>query len=733
MSDKQLPPIPLKLNRQESNFLKSKVQQLNQIANIQRKRGLNSDLNPFIESKPKPLPLTPLEKEKINNKIKTLKEIGMSEAEIQNLVEGTEQSQAEVDRLQAEGTRVPLETIKDSVGDLSTMNDPQADEDEVLFQEQFVDAIMRVLKGFRVSSSQLKSIKAAVGQLPSKAPTDSQRRTIQKVMTDVVLLEKSIDVQQAPNHQQDEYYELKHQTIPMVQQFLGQLLDYEPPHFGKRGPSDADLNMTGTPNPQPSQGGFPMSDGTPDNEDELQKQMLSHGMSSDPMLQQLNALRDSGSSNSLSPRELDFDDNDNNKAPMMLSKALKDVTQAVRDEIDKALPDVSEEDREFVLEQIMARRTVPPGLAKVIGDLPAAKIQRMFTGKTNDATKNQIERIREKSKQMGPKMDKVRARLAKAANSRLDPVAALEQGQSPASPFRNPDFDDDVDEYSKSDVSAAIYSALEEGLPEFGEDDLKDNVRHIMRYKRIRKDVVNRLPASPKATIRANIALLQNKLSPERLTSARSKLKKTPPATPRDTRSDIQKALEDSPLFARVKNANGNGLKKKSTHRALTMSKGGKFGALQFDMVRFRQMHLHAKKGRKIVAEGALSMDLHDLLTKRYNPRRNYSSDSIEAYRKIAKLAGISPLMSKQNNKAKILQGRINAKPKQSGSGSGTKYVYYDDPKDLLERLHVIVGSIDAGNNSNQLKQEASQLLDLLKNKKVISEAQYVSILESIM
>jgi hypothetical protein len=183
----------------------------------------------------------------------------------------------------------------------------------------------------------------------------------------------------------------------------------------------------------------------------------------------------------------------------------------------------------------------------------------------------------------------------------------------------------------------------------------------------------------------------------------------------------------------------GQGLSKKKPRHKLTMSEDGQFGSLQINVPKFKQMILHAKRGRKLVAKGPLSPDLHDLLTKKFNSRRNYSQTAINEYRQLAKLAGIEPTVSTTNGKAKLLQGRIgNPKTEKKNTSSSTvvtKYIHkvYTNPDELLERYAVLKGSISSGNASPEVRSEAGQLLDKLKDMEVISQEEFIRLQQQLM
>lgn len=92
-----------------------------------------------------------------------------------------------------------------------------------------------------------------------------------------------------------------------------------------------------------------------------------------------------------------------------------------------------------------------------------------------------------------------------------------------------------------------------------------------------------------------------------------------------------------------------------------------------------------------------------DLLTKRYNPKGNYSPNAIQIFKDLNKLANIP--IHKSSGKSKLAGGTI-----------------FSDFKDLKDRLIKLTGSIDAGNSSIQLRNEVIEILDHLLKKNKISK-----------
>ena len=54
--------------------------------------------------------------------------------------------------------------------------------------------------------------------------------------------------------------------------------------------------------------------------------------------------------------------------------------------------------------------------------------------------------------------------------------------------------------------------------------------------------------------------------------------------------------------------------------------------------------------------------------------------------------------------------------PKHRSSGKsrmvGSSVTYYNDPQNLVERMNILIGSMQAGNNSPELRNDLSQIND---------------------
>ena len=116
---------------------------------------------------------------------------------------------------------------------------------------------------------------------------------------------------------------------------------------------------------------------------------------------------------------------------------------------------------------------------------------------------------------------------------------------------------------------------------------------------------------------------------------------------------------------------------------AYKISSGGQYGNLIIDIPKLMgQLHLVAKKDGNKVIDKKVDFDTLDLLTKRFNSKKNYSDLSKMVFNELNRLSEI-PIHRSSKKYSKI--------------GSGV--VYYNNPNELINRLELLGGSILAGNN----------------------------------
>ena len=73
------------------------------------------------------------------------------------------------------------------------------------------------------------------------------------------------------------------------------------------------------------------------------------------------------------------------------------------------------------------------------------------------------------------------------------------------------------------------------------------------------------------------------------------------------------------------------------------------------------------------------------------------------------------------NQKLKDVKGSgLKRKTKRGG-----QVMFFNDPKEMLKKLELIVGSMVAGNNSIELRNTGAALLDILLKNSILNRSQY--------
>ena len=122
------------------------------------------------------------------------------------------------------------------------------------------------------------------------------------------------------------------------------------------------------------------------------------------------------------------------------------------------------------------------------------------------------------------------------------------------------------------------------------------------------------------------------------------------------------------------------------------------YGGLLVDYPKLmNNMLLDVYKDNKLVYQDKADKSLIDLLTKRYNPKTKYSIDAVRIFNDLNLLTNMAKHKSS----------------KKSNMIGSSLFVDGSDPNKLAKRLEIIVGSLNAGNNSRILKND----LTLINNE----------------
>jgi hypothetical protein len=180
-------------------------------------------------------------------------------------------------------------------------------------------------------------------------------------------------------------------------------------------------------------------------------------------------------------------------------------------------------------------------------------------------------------------------------------------------------------------------------------------------------------------------------------------------------RKDAEKLLEED--------KKGMGLKVPA--KSYKMAANGKFGAISIDPANLQRMILTAHKHGSRICHQPCDYDLVELLTKRFNPKKQYSEKSRELFAKLAKHAELP--VANGGGKIMLMRPEVAEKPPKSRKSrakpaDSAAIRVYSDPEEVSQRLYVLIGERSAGNKSPEVSNEISQLIDWLWNHDHISE-----------
>ena len=161
----------------------------------------------------------------------------------------------------------------------------------------------------------------------------------------------------------------------------------------------------------------------------------------------------------------------------------------------------------------------------------------------------------------------------------------------------------------------------------------------------------------------------------------------------------------------------GEGIYTQKKRNAYKISQRGQYGGLVIDLPK---LHGHLKvvahkNGQKVYDKQA-DFDTLDLLTKRFNSKKNYSE--------LARF-----IFNDLNRLSEIPIHRTSKKYSKLGSG----VVYYNNPQDLLSRLELLGGSMSAGNNSSDVREEFAKIVHILNKLNVIDNKQMNNLMKEYL
>jgi hypothetical protein len=167
----------------------------------------------------------------------------------------------------------------------------------------------------------------------------------------------------------------------------------------------------------------------------------------------------------------------------------------------------------------------------------------------------------------------------------------------------------------------------------------------------------------------------------------------------------------------------GYGLNQKPRNAYKLDLSTGKFGKLHINApLLMTTLTLIAYLNKKKVLEEKVDPDLIYLLTKRYNPKKQYSSKSVELFKKLVELSELNP--ATHSKKLSIFRG---------GAVPACSKQYFSSLDELVDRLSLLTASAQAGNTSIDVKNEISEILDILLSNKCIEEKDYQKLYKTFL
>ena len=161
----------------------------------------------------------------------------------------------------------------------------------------------------------------------------------------------------------------------------------------------------------------------------------------------------------------------------------------------------------------------------------------------------------------------------------------------------------------------------------------------------------------------------------------------------------------------------GKGIYTQKKRNAYKISQRGQYGGLVIDLPKlYGHLKVVAHKNGQKVYDKQADFDTLDLLTKRFNSKKKYSEIARSVFNDL-------------NRPSEIPIHRTSKKYSKLGSG----VVYYNNPKDLLSRLELLGGSMSAGNDSSDVREEFTNIVHLLNKLNVIDNKQMNNLLKEYL
>ena len=123
------------------------------------------------------------------------------------------------------------------------------------------------------------------------------------------------------------------------------------------------------------------------------------------------------------------------------------------------------------------------------------------------------------------------------------------------------------------------------------------------------------------------------------------------------------------------------------------------------------------KRKNKLIINQDVDEDTVRLLTQRFFSTKKYSDRSKDIFTQLVKLAELP--VELRSTKYKLITGGCG-----SCEGAGSVYMF-NKPEEAIDRLEVLIGSITAGNNNKNVKNEMQSVMDYLLKSRKLTKTQH--------
>jgi len=153
--------------------------------------------------------------------------------------------------------------------------------------------------------------------------------------------------------------------------------------------------------------------------------------------------------------------------------------------------------------------------------------------------------------------------------------------------------------------------------------------------------------------------------------------------------------------------------RKNNPQYAMSKGGGGRFGNLFIDPKSLNTLRLKVHRGGSLrspkILDTIIDNEMFDLVTKRFNPKKKYKESNLQMFQDLLKLSEI-PIT------------KMHSKKRELVSGKGIKF--YQDHKELFNRLKLLMSAWEAGSKSADVFNEVNEIVDVLRKKGKVSSAE---------